>query len=748
MPENQENIQNVQPKNLTTIELCKYIDHLFLNTAVFLTPLGIACILIAFSPAVAEHIKTNMPDADVAQIQQDMQTALDVFYQTTRGIDGFKDIFKLEDSCNYPNMLDAEKDTDKLLSCFKQQNKIDIKFDEEIAEFCLPVLQKHNLNFQNLFPEEYKQYRSYIANKSSRKHKKKKKHFNPLGFGIDLTYQATKLKTQPVFNRDSEIHLIENLLLKHNRSNVLLVGKNGTGKSVLIDGLAYNIAHKKSHPLLFDTKIVSVNFGDLMSDTRYRGELESKLIHMMKNINKSKGILFLDEIHTLLSEPDIINIMKPFLADGKIRVIGATTDQDLHSIRDGAFLRRFNQVNISEPDTATTFDILKKLKPSYARKYSVIIPDETLMDIVKKSELFVHDRNFPDKAIDLLNYACVLASASTSSKVCDTNAVNRALVDTFHIPTELLSTSQQTQILNLENKLNNKVFGQTDAIARVSATLTHSYIMHTNKTPSPMASFLFCGPSGVGKTKTAEEIANLLGRGFSVFNMNEYQNEIDVQKLTGAAPGYVGYESGGQLTNAISENPYTVLLFDEFEKAHPNIQRLMLQILDKGTFTDNHGTVLKFNNTVVIMATNAGVQYNTKIGYNEKPSQLTVSQEMLKKAFLPEFIGRVNQIINFEPLNKISLNQIIDTMCIELKTSMEQEYNISVDVSPAVREYVIQRGYKPELGARIIKNTFQQNVEMPMAREITNNYELLANKQKHKNMLIDLIDNKISCKTM
>jgi ATP-dependent Clp protease ATP-binding subunit ClpA len=318
----------------------------------------------------------------------------------------------------------------------------------------------------------------------------------------------------------------------------------------------------------------------------------------------------------------------------------------------------------------------------------------------------------------------------------------------FNIPLALLNTSKATQIQTLHTKLNSKIFGQQPAIEAISTTLTHSYIMHTNKTPSPQASFLFCGPSGVGKTKTAEEIAKLLGRGFSVINMNEYQNEIDVQKLTGAAPGYIGYESGGQLTNIIAQNPYSVLLFDEFEKAHKNVQRLLLQILDKGTFTDNQGTTLSFNNTIIIMATNAGVQRDAKIGFDEQKTKLSVSHNNLSKVFLPEFLGRVNQIVTFEPLSQSALQQITNTLCHELNATIEQDYNISISVNPAVQDFVIKKGYRPELGARIIKNTFQREVEVPVAYEITANHKTLADTKKRAQMTVDLINNKVVCKTI
>lgn len=539
-------------------------------------------------------------------------------------------------------------------------------------------------------------------------------------------------------------------MLKQNRCNVILVGKNGTGKSVLVDGLAYNIVNGLSHPLLRGTKVISINFGNLMQNTEFRGSLETKLTKMMKTISDGKTILFLDEIHTLFSsrgqDDNIADILKPYLTNANVRIIGATTDKEFLKIRDGAFLRRFNKITISEPSADDTLDILKNLKKEYEKKYLISIPNNVLADIVKKSNLYIHDKNFPDKAIDLLNYVCVLTSNSEKSRSCNIDLVNKALVDNFRIPLELLNTSETAQIQNLEANLNKKIFGQSDALAAVSAKLTHSYVMHTDKTSAPQASFLFCGPSGVGKTKTAEEIAKLLGRDFATINMNEYQNDMDVQKLTGAAPGYVGYESGGQLTNIIAKNPYSVLLFDEFEKAHANVQRLLLQILDKGYFTDNQGMTLNFNNSIIIMATNAGVQNRKTIGFNEVAGKQTVRYDILQKTFLPEFLGRINQIVQFKQLSPEALHQILNNLCYELNTSMLQDYNITVSVSPAVQDFVIKKGYRPELGARIIKNTFQQEVEIPVAYEVISNYAKLTAKPNGTRLMVDLIDNKIVCK--
>ena len=744
-----------QAQNLTDFELNNYINRYYANTLSVLTPYSIACLLIAFSPAIAKHIKNTL-QIDAAEIQQELQETLNEFLSNERNsvVFGMEYVGNEEDEeefgLDYSAMLKPESDLQRLLACFKQNKRDIIQFDDELIEYCDPILQKHDITFQSLFPVEFEQFKKnfvFSFTKSDKKTEQKK----DIDIGNDLTAKVANLNAMPVFNRDTEIKILENLLLKQNRSNVMLVGKNGTGKTVLVEGLAYNIVKGLSHPLLRNTKIISVNFGSLMSDTSLRGQLEKKLTNLMDKISENNWILFLDEAHTLFSgggrDDNIGDIMKPYLADGKVRVIAATTDKEFMNIRDGALLRRFNKINISEPTPQMTLDILKKLKPTYENNYSISIPDDVLTDVVKKTEKYVHNRNFPDKAIDLLNYACVLACGNKKSMVCDSDSVNKALMDIFNIPLELLTTSESAKFMTLKDKLNSKVFGQEPAIESVSTTLTHSYVMNTNKGGTPQASFLFCGPSGVGKTKTAEEIAALLGRGFAAINMNEYQNDMDVQKLTGAAPGYVGYESGGQLTNIIAENPYSVILFDEFEKAHRNVQRLLLQILDKGTFTDNQGIQQNFSNTIIVMATNAGIQKKTSVGFNEKKdAALTVSRDALAKAFLPEFLGRVNKIVSFEPLKDSALTQIVNTLCYELNASMQQNYNISVSVTPAVQEHVIKKGYRPELGARIIKNTFLQEVEIPVACEITKNQNMLNIAKKKQKMLVDFVNGKVVCK--
>ena len=733
--------------NLTGSEIYDYTFDCFFGCVSHITPFAIECVLLAFSPAVGKYLAQKLKGFNVKDFQQKMCENLNNFSALHESsYDTWRKVRDKSDNDITEQMYYEDDDVKRLLFCFQARLSTKDRCGGELLKHIEPMLQERGVTFEQLFPKEYKE-----AQEDQTKDKAKQKSTqNPIGFGTDLTQKVKDFATPPVLHREKEIQLIENYLLKQNRSNVVLIGKNGTGKTALVEGLAYNIVKKLSHPMLHDTKVISVNFGTLMSGTSYRGQLEQKLTKMMEKIGESNCILFLDELHTLFSntakDSNVADIIKPYLTNGKTRVIAATTDEEFLAIRDGAFLRRFNQIKISEPTPAMTLDILKGLKPSYEKTYSISIPNEVLTDIVNKSNLYIHNRNFPDKSIDLLNYVCVLACNNKDSKKCNIDMVNKALVDAFDIPPEMLKTSASMQILTLQDKLNDKVFGQQNAIEQVSTTLTHSYIIHTDKSPSPQASFLFCGPSGVGKTKTAEEVAALLGRGFSAFNMNEYQNDIDVQKLTGAAPGYVGYESGGQLTNIVRKNPYTVLLFDEFEKAHKNVQRLLLQILDKGTFTDNQGMPIDFNNTIIIMATNAGSS-NSHIGYSNATPDANMTQSQLSKIFLPEFLGRINQIVTFTPLDQPALHQIVDTLCYELCGQIKQQYKVKLDITPAVRDFVIQKGFRPELGARIIKNTFKQEVEMPLALEVIKNTDVPKGKRKHNKMLIDLINDKIVCKT-
>ena len=733
-------------KNLNSATLTDYVYEYLFGCVSHITPFAMECIVLAFSPSIGKFLATKLPDFNIDDFQSKLQDQLKTFTGLHQG--GYAALRHVRDKGELDissQMYNEKDDVKRLLRCFQQRVSTTDRFADKLLNHIEPMLEKHGVTFENLFPNEYKKAQEKLEKNKQQKQQNK----NPIGFGTDLTQTAKNLSTPPVLFREQEIKLIENYLLKQNRSNVILVGKNGTGKTALVEGLAYNITHKLSHPLLSDTKIISVDFGTLMRGTTYRGQLEEKVLKMMEKISESNSILFLDELHSLFSssakDNSVATMIKPFLTNGKTRVIAATTDEEFLSIHDSAFLRRFNQINVSEPTPEITLNILKGIKPTYEKTYSISIPNEVLVDIVKKSNLYIHNKNFPDKSIDLLNYVCVLATNAQDDKKCNIDMVNKALIDAFNIPLEMLETSESMQILTLQDKLNDQVFGQQNAIEQVSATLTHSYILHTNKSVTPQASFLFCGPSGVGKTKTAEEIAALLGRGFSVFNMNEYQNEIDVQKLTGAAPGYVGYESGGQLTNIVSQNPYTVLLFDEFEKAHKNIQRLLLQILDKGTFTDNRGMKVDFNNTIIIMATNAGVQNNSPIGYGNTVFNQNITPSMLSKTFMPEFLGRINQIVTFKPLEQPVLHQIVDSLCYELCAQIKQEYRMGLSISPAVRDFVIQKGFQPALGARIIKNTFKQEVEMPVALEVIKKCNSPQGKQNK--LFVDLINDKVVCKT-
>ena len=761
-----------QPKDLTDFELNSLIDKYYDPCVSFLTPVGIECLLIAFSPTVGQHIKNVLKIRNADQIQQAMKDALDEFLRAEYSPGVYHGIMYLTDDdeyhVDYAAILTQKSDVQRLLACFQNRNRKTDSFGDEILEHCRPVLNRYNLTFETLFPEEHKKFKenfSFNIQKTQKttSHERPNTPFfdsdtpfpkpssetNAIGFGINLTEQVKELSEPPIFDRDQEINQIQTSLLKRNRGNVMLIGKNGTGKTALVEGLAYNIVNGRAHPLLKDTQIISINLGNLLANTQYRGQLEGKLVHMMETIAENNYILFLDEIHTLFSrraqDDNIADIMKPYLTNGKIRIIGATTDTEfLQMLRDGAFMRRFNQITVSEPTAEMTLDILRKTKSSYEKNYAISIPDEVLEDIVQKSKAYIHNRNFPDKAIDLLNYVCVLASEK--DKTCSIELVNKTLIDMFNVPPALLEIAESMHIATLQGKLNRSIFGQENAITQVANILVDSYIMHTDRTPEPQASFLFCGPSGVGKTKTAEAIAQLLGRKLAVVNMNEYQHEMDVNKLTGAAPGYTGYESGGRLTSIIKDNPYSVILFDEIEKAHQDVQRLLLQILDKGTFTDSQGLTLKFSNTIIIMATNAGVQYDQPVGFNAPEGQeLTVSEKALQQIFLPEFLGRINQIVTFNSLTPDALKQIVNTLCYELNASMEQEYNIGVSISQDVQDFVIDQGYNIALGARRIKNTFKKLVEVPVAHAIIDKYKDLTNKQEHAQIIVNLVNQQIAC---
>lgn len=741
----------VMNTNLSDYELNELLQKYFSQRVTWISPYCVSCVLIAHSGQVRSYLETIFGNKTAKEIVSTMRNALKGF--TDQHIRSTTFSSRLLDTSQ--NLLSkGMADVDKLKDCLviHKTDEEDRRLSRDVLDACDSVFQKYDLTLAKLFPDaEQKQKKEFSFAKQN---KKSSGNGAPKPkVGTDLVANAREMCEPPIWGRNTELRLMEQALLKKNKASVLLVGKAGTGKTALVDGLAYSIAAGESHPMLRGAHILSVNIGELTAGTTYRGDLETKLQSILTYCEKENAILFIDEIHSLVNgrgkEEQFSDLLKPYLSNGRIRIIGATTDDEFKTMHDKAFMRRFNVLNVSEPNSDMTFQILQKLRSSYEQTYGIKISDESLRDIVNKSGAFIHNRNFPDKAIDLLNAVCVLATYDKTNFECTSDLINQSLQENFDIPSEMLSTSEPARLVGLNKNLNAAVYGQESALKQVSDALVCSYVMKTNQNRRPQSVMLFAGPSGVGKTETAKQLAKLLGRKFITLNMNEYQSSMDVQKLGGAAPGYVGYNEGGQLTNLVAKNPYSVLLFDEFEKAHTDVQRSLLQVFDQGTYTNNFGDEVSFKNTIIILATNAGVKYQSSVGYGRGDERMTVADEELNKIFLPEFLGRVNKIVKFDALSQGALQSIVNHLIAELNNHIHQEYNMNLVANDDVKNWLIKQGYDPRIGARLMQNKFAEAIEQPLSYYLLENYSLgkSADAPKATQIILELQDNKIRCKS-
>lgn len=752
---NEKQQETIMNTNLTDFDLNELLQQYFIGRQTWITPFMVSCVLIAHSGEVRSFLETIYGKATASEIVSTMQKALAEYKRKQAYSNAYSSLIQ---DATAELLGKGGKDSLKLRRCMsycKTANETNLS--AEVIDSCKFVFDKYDLTLEHLFPEETQRQQQNFKFSKTHHDSRESKTKTEFGIGIDLVERAAALETSPVFGRDAELRLMAQALLKQNKNNVLLVGKAGTGKTALVEGLAYAIATDNVHPMLRNASILSINLSDLVAGTTYRGDLETRLKKILTHCESNGTILFLDEIHSLINgrakEEQFADLLKPYITGGRLRIIGATTDDEYKTMRDKAFVRRFNLINVSEPTPDITLSILQKLAPKYQKLFGIGINDNCLRDIVNKSETFIHNRNFPDKAIDLLNAVCVLATYDKTNSECTSELVNQSLHENFDIPMEMLTTNEHARIANLNKNLNDKIFGQETAIKQVSDALVCSYLMRKNRNLRPQSVMLFAGPSGVGKTETAKTLAKLLGRELISLNMNEYQSSMDVQKLGGSAPGYIGYDDGGQLTNLVAKNPYAILLFDEFEKAHRDVQRSLLQVFDQGTYTNNFGDAVSFKNTIIILATNAGVKLRAGLGYSNKQDQLTVDIEDLHKVFLPEFLGRMNKIITFNPLSTDALHNIVNRLVAELSSTMRSEYNVNIVMKDEVKNWLITNGYDPRVGARIMQNKFSETIEQPLSYYLLQNYELLKPistqsaqcMQKPTDIILQLQNDKILC---
>jgi ATP-dependent Clp protease ATP-binding subunit ClpA len=549
-------------------------------------------------------------------------------------------------------------------------------------------------------------------------------------FATNLNQLAKQGQIDPLIGRDKELERTIQVLCRRRKNNPLLVGEAGVGKTAIAEGLAWRIVEGQVPEIIADSVIYSLDIGSLLAGTKYRGDFEKRFKTILKQLEKEDdAILFIDEIHTIIGagaasggQVDAANLIKPLLSSGKLRCIGSTTYQEYSNIfdKERALSRRFQKIDIVEPSLDDTTKILIGLKPKYEAHHEVRYTNKALRAAVELSAKYINERHLPDKAIDVIDEAGArsrLAPASRRKKTVNVADIEAMVAKMARIPEKSVSSSDKEILQNLDEKMKMLVFGQDDAIDVLSEAikLTRAGLGADHK---PVGSFLFAGPTGVGKTEVTVQLSKLLGIELLRFDMSEYGERHSVSRLIGAPPGYVGYDQGGLLTDAVIKHPHSVVLLDEIEKAHPDIFNLLLQVMDNGTLTDNNGRKADFRNVILVMTTNAGVQETEKksIGLIQQDNSTDAMSE-IKKVFTPEFRNRLDNVIWFNSLDEEVIHQVVDKFIVELQAQLDVR-GVSLEVSDAARKWLSVKGYDPTMGARPMGRVIQDQLKKPLANEL------------------------------
>ncbi|HUC98695.1 MAG TPA: ATP-dependent Clp protease ATP-binding subunit ClpA [Candidatus Polarisedimenticolaceae bacterium] len=557
------------------------------------------------------------------------------------------------------------------------------------------------------------------------------KRQNPLkAFAVDLVEKARQGNIDPLIGRDDEIERTIHVLCRRRKNNPIYVGDPGVGKTALAEGLALKI-HAGEVPETLKTAIIySLDMGALLAGTKFRGDFEARLKGVLTGLKKQpNSILFIDEIHTIVGagatsggSMDASNILKPALASGELRCIGSTTYHDYKSYfeRDRALARRFQKIEIPEPSQEEAFKILEGLKPHYEKHHGVHYTTAAIRSAVQLSAKHINDRRLPDKAIDVIDEvgaAVKILPVEKRKKTISPRDIEKIVAKIAKIPPRSVSTSDKDQLQNLERDLKLVVFGQDTAIEMLASTikLSRSGLGHPEK---PIGCFLFAGPTGVGKTEVAKQLAHTMGIEFIRFDMSEYMEKHTVSRLIGAPPGYVGFDQGGLLTDAVNRNPYAVLLLDEIEKAHPDLFNILLQVMDHAALTDNNGKKADFRNIILIMTTNAGAREmsGSPLGFGA-PSNAGKGKEAVEKMFSPEFRNRLDAMISFNSLSRENIERVVDKFIIELDQQLNDR-KVFLSLTAAARRWFADRGYDPAFGARPMARLIQNEIKRVLADEI------------------------------
>jgi len=550
-------------------------------------------------------------------------------------------------------------------------------------------------------------------------------------FTVELVAKAAAGEIDPIIGRSEEIERTIQVLCRRKKNNPLYVGEPGVGKTALAEGLALKISEGDVPEVLADAKVYALDMGAVLAGTRYRGDFEQRFKAIIKELQKQENaILFIDEIHTIVGagsvsggSMDASNILKPALAAGKLRCIGSTTHAEYKAAfdRDRALARRFQKIDINEPTVAETYEILKGLRKYYEDHHGVRYTDDSLRTAAELAGKYINDRFLPDKAIDVIDEvgaAVKLRPATKRPKRISTNMVEKAIARMAKIPPRSVVANEKERLKTLREDLKKHIFGQDAAIDALvdSIQISRAGIGHETK---PVGSFLFSGPTGVGKTEVSKQLAEVLGIEFIRFDMSEYAEPHTVSRLIGAPPGYVGFDQGGLLTEAIMRTPHAVLVLDEIEKAHPNLFNLLLQVMDSATLTDNNGKRADFRNVILIMTTNAGARELSSggVGFRNSSETKGSAKGAIERTFTPEFRNRLDAWIAFKALDIEVIKLVVDKFIRELNGQLAEK-RVNVVLSEDAREWLAKHGFDPRYGARPMSRLIHEKIKQPLANEI------------------------------
>lgn len=549
-------------------------------------------------------------------------------------------------------------------------------------------------------------------------------------YTVNLNEQAKLGKIDPLIGREKELERTVQTLCRRRKNNPLLVGEAGVGKTAIAEGLALRIIEGNVPEVLENTTIYSLDMGSLVAGTKYRGDFEKRLKGLVSQLKThDKSILFIDEIHTIIgagsasgSVMDASNMIKPALASGDLRCIGSTTYKEFRGVfeKDHALARRFQKIDVNEPSVEDTVRILKGLKPRYEAHHGIEYSTDSLEIAAKLADRYINDRFLPDKAIDVIDEAGAkqrLLPEDERQPIILASDIEKIIAQIARIPEKSISSQDKDKLKDLARNLKLVVFGQDEAIEKLSdaVILSRAGLGQEERT---IGSFLFAGPTGVGKTEVTNQLAKIMGVDLIRFDMSEYMERHTVSRLIGSPPGYVGYDQGGLLTEEVNKHPYAILLLDEIEKAHPDIFNLLLQIMDHGTLTDNNGRKADFRNIMLVMTTNAGAQEASRasIGFTEQEHS-SDSMQIIEKSFSPEFRNRLDAVVQFKSLGEETIIHVVDKFIFQLESQLHEK-NVSLTLEPEARAWLAKKGYDPKMGARPMERTVQEFIKKPLANEL------------------------------